>query len=370
MNLVINTAHQRFGGAVQVAYSFINECKEFPENNYIIWLGPGLSKIVRTEGFPKNFSFRELDFGKINIYKLRKIQRLLGDFEKEDEPDVIISTSGPSYFKSRAPQVIGFNLPLYIYPESPFLELLNPFRKFRLWLKKQIHFYHFKRSAEFYVTQTNDVNRRVKKFLKTNKVYTVTNTHNGYYLNPKIYPPRLPKREEKVFRFVTITSYYRHKNLEIIPKVLHELEGIGISNIEFVLTLDQQSFDKVNPLQDQRIINVGPIPPPDCPSLYNECDGMFLPTLAECFSASYPEAMVMEKPIVTTDLAFARSICGDAAHYFNPESARNAAKAIKQLVSEKELRDRLIQNGKRRLEVFDSPRERARKYLNLCERLI
>ena len=58
---------------------------------------------------------------------------------------------------------------------------------------------------------------------------------------------------------------------------------------------------------ENRIINVGPIKSAECPSLYSECDIMFFSTLLECFSASYAEAMIMKKPIITTDMGFAHT---------------------------------------------------------------
>ena len=115
---------------------------------------------------------------------------------------------------------------------------------------------------------------------------------------------------------------------------------------------------------------VGPVPPPDCPSLYAECDAMFLPTLAECFSASYPEAMKMRKPIVTTDLGFARSICAEAALYFEPRSAGSAAKQVIRLIDDTDLQATLRQLGEGRLAAFDSPAQRAEKILTICERTV
>ena len=125
MKILINTSHQRFGGAVQVASSFIHECRAFDEYEFVVWLGSGVRKTVNEADFPDNFSFRYFDFGVIQLSKIRKIQRELSKAEKEDQPDVIISTSGPTYFKSKAPQIIGFNLPLYIYPESPYVQNLS-----------------------------------------------------------------------------------------------------------------------------------------------------------------------------------------------------------------------------------------------------
>ena len=68
-----------------------------------------------------------------------------------------------------------------------------------------------------------------------------------------------------------------------------------------------------------------------------QSDAMLLPTMLECFSASYPEAMVMKKPVLTSDLSFARSICGNAAIYFNPFDPADIADKIIGLVNDKTL---------------------------------
>ncbi len=370
MKIVINTAHQRFGGAIQVALSFIYECRSFTAHHFHVWVGSGVSKSLKEEDFPSNFNFHYLNFGAISARKTFEIQRLLGKLESEIQPDVIIATSGPTYYHSRAPQIIGFTLPLYIYPESPRVQNWSITQKLKMGLRKMAHFYFFRRDATAYVVQTDDVNQRVRKALKTQKVYTVTNTHNHFYKDWKAFPPKLPDKKDGVFRFITLSSWYPHKNLDIIPEVQQLLHRQGITNVEFVLTLKPGDFEEkvMRGRQLSGILNAGPIPPEECPSLYSECDALFLPTLAECFSASYPEAMVMEKPIITTDLGFARSICGEAALYFEPQNASAAATAIKQLIASPALQVRLKQKGKARLKQFDSPAERARKYLLLCER--
>lgn len=368
MKIVINTAHQRFGGAIQVALSFIHECRAFPQHEYYVWVGPGVEKSLNEKDFPGNFHFQHFNFGVITFKKTFQINTILQKVEKKIQPDCIIATSGPSYLHSQAPQIIGFNLPLYIYPESPFVQEQSLYQKFRRDLKKQVHFYYFKRDADYFVVQTEDVNQRVRKALDTDKVLTVTNTASSYYTDWSAYPAKLPPKEERVFRFITISSYYRHKNLELIPEVLNELKNRGVEHVEFVLTLKEKDFQE-HIGAHEGISNVGPVKPEQCPSLYQECDALLLPTLAECFSASYPEAMIMEKPIVTTDLGFARSICGDAALFFEAKNAKNAAKQIKKLVEHPEIGQDLIAKGIKQLEKFDKPKSRAKKYLMLCNEI-
>lgn len=366
MKIAINTSHQRFGGCIQVALSFINECKNFPQHDYYVWVGPGVSKSLRENEFPQNFHFEYFNFGPITFQKTFTINKTMKAVEQRIKPDVIISTSGPTYFHSQAPQIIGYNIPLYIYPESPFLKQISLYRKLRRVIKKELHFYYFKRDSDHIVVQTEDVNQRVRKALRTDKVLTVTNTANSFYQTKPVFSPKLPKADPNVFRFVTISSYYGHKNLELIPEVIKELKKRNISNVEFVLTLKPEDFQR-HIGSNKNIINIGPIKPEECPSLYSECNGMFLPTLAECFSASYPEAMAMEKPIVTTDMGFARSICKSAALFFKPMDAVSATDKIIELISDPLIGEKLIEEGKKRLVEFDSPESRAEKYLRLCE---
>lgn len=369
MKIVINSAHQRFGGAVQVVLSFINECKKFPENEYHIWVGPGVGNSLNKADFPSNFYFYEFDFGIIDFKTIQTIQKKLSILEVEIKPAIIISTSGPSYFHSKAPQIIGFNLPLYIYSESPFVKELSLKERLKLHLKKAIHFYYFKRDAVAYVVQTDDVNERVRRALKTTNVHTVSNTYNNYFSSPKCFQKRLPERGINEIRLLTLTSYYSHKNLELIPLLAKEVEKRGIVNIRFVLTLKETDYKK-HLTPHPYIVNVGPVKPEECPSLYSECDVMFLPTLAECFSASYPEAMVMGKPIITTDLGFAKSICGDAALYFEAKNPMQAADCIEKLLNDLSVTNSLVTQGKVQLKKFDVASERARKYLEICKTVV
>lgn len=368
LRLVINTAHQRFGGAVQVALSFIYECIHCTEHEYHVWLGQGVGKAIDKSAFPENFTFYDFDFGIIGFKEIRNIQRSLSKLEGKIKPDVIIATSGPTYFHSKTHQIIGFNLPLYIYPESPYVQQMSAKDKFKLWLKKKAHFYFFNRDASAFVVQTDDVNMRVQKALGTSQVHTVTNTHSKFFLQDNHTETKLPPRKQGEIRLLTLSSYYPHKNLEIIPKVVDLLIKEGYYNIRFVLTLKPHDFENYIG-HHPAIINVGPVRPQECPSLYEECDFMFLPTLAECFSASYAEAMVMKKPIITTDLGFARSICGDAALYFEPKNPQSAYLAIKRLLNNQDLCNRLVIKGLEQLKTFDTAPERAQKYLEICKSL-
>ena len=185
----------------------------------------------------KHFHFENFDFGVINFRKSFVIHRAMKSMEIKYKPDVVISTTGPTYFHSKSPQIIGFNLPLYIYPESPYVKAFTGMRKLKFAIKKRLHYYFFKRDASALVTQTDDVNQRVRKELGFDKVYTVTNTASAYYNQPDSFPNKLKPKPDWLFRLVTISAYYQHKNLELIGEVSRVLEQRGRTNFEFVLTI-------------------------------------------------------------------------------------------------------------------------------------
>ena len=356
---------------MQVALSFIHECGAYPENEYHVVLGPGVGSVIKPDEFPNNFYFYEKAFGVIGVSKLRRVQREMSVLEAEIRPDCVVTTAGPAYWRSRAPHLVGFNRPLFIYPESPRLGMMTAKARMRLAMQKWMHCWLYRREADALIVQTEDVNERVRNLLGTDKVYTVTNNHNGWYEQAEDFPARLPERATGSFRFLTLTSYYPHKNLELIPEIIQALPKDIRERVEFVLTLTESEYrQRIGGPVLPQVKLIGPVPPPECPSLYRECDAMFLPTLAECFSASYPEAMKMEKPIITTDLGFARSICEDAALYFEPCNANAAAEQIIRLLQDLPLQDTLRARGQEQLLTFDSPAERAEKILGICAELV
>ncbi len=367
---MINTSILRFGGAVQVALSLIHECRAHPEHEYHVVVGSGVGAVLDEDDFPDNFHFHHKQFGVIGLGKLAKVQREMAKLEDQIQPDCVVTTAGPAYWHSKAPHLVGFNRGLFIYPEMIWLGLMDRGKQLRLAIQRTIHRRLYRREADALLVQTDDVNQRAQKFLAIERVYTVSNTYSGWFDQPANYPPRLSNRRTTRFRFLTVSNYYLHKNLELIPEIVRVLPKSIRNRIEFVLTLTENDYLlKIGGPIPKQIKLIGPVPPPECPALYRECDAMFLPTLVECFSASYPEAMKMEKPIITTDLGFARSICGDAALYFEPCNAQSAAEQIMRLIDNDDLKNSLKKNGLKRLYAFDSPAQRAEKILAICANL-
>lgn len=372
MKLIINTASTYKGGGVQVARSFIEECKKYEEHQYHVVLGNMLSQLVDQNEYPENYHFYKIGYRPATrVLSFKERDTFFKNLEGKVKPDIVFTTSGPSYWRPKVPHLIGYNLPHYVYRDSPFFSKLSWAEKIKWDLKGAVIKYFFKQDADAYVVQTDDVNRRLRNLLDLEEVYTVSNTVNHFYQNQIEADNKLPEKGNDEFRFLTLSAWYKHKNLEIIPSVIDAMADDLKANVRFVLTISEEKFqEKVPAKYHHNIINVGPVKPDEGPSLYKECDALFLPTLLECFSASYAEAMAMEKPILTSDLGFAKTVCENAALYVDPMDAEEISKAVKKLVTDSELRHELCKNGKRKISSFVTAEERAEAYLNICEDLL
>jgi glycosyltransferase involved in cell wall biosynthesis len=145
--------------------------------------------------------------------------------------------------------------------------------------------------------------------------------------------------------------------LEIVPPVAASLrrQNAGL-DFEFRLTLDPATHQWEAIAADAaalgvagRVITLGTLPLDALAGAYQMASAVFLPTMREASTAVYPESFYFRRPLVTSDMNFARELCGDAAIYVPPREPETIAAQLFQLVRRKDLRERLIETGASRL---------------------
>ena len=205
------------------------------------------------------------------------------------------------------------------------------------------------------------------KLFKGSNVYTVTNYYNQVFDDKSLWKNKtLPVFEG--ITLLTVTAAYPHKNLKISLDIVKSIKIKHPDlNVRFVFTIDKEQFVPVPKDIENNFLFIGKVDISECPSLYEQSDIMFQPTLLECFTATYPEAMKMEKPIITTDLDFARGLCEDAAVYYSPLSAEDAAEKILYVAKHKKVQEQLIEAGKKQLLKYDTYTQRTDKLIHLLE---
>ena len=371
MRLLINTSTLKGTGVTQVAVSFINECASINGNEYIVFLSPIVSQNIDKTKFPSNFTFYE--FGKSSLYGLRgKLDVLkMKLLEAKINPDAVISVFGPSLWRPKAPHLQGYAYPHYVYSDLPIFKNMSLMEKIDVKIRQFFHMREMKHDGNYFVCETEDVSKRLHSLYKIDEknIFTVSNTANATFLNYR--QSSREKYDDNIFRFYSLCSPYPHKNLGVLNSVIPLIKNKTEKEIKFYVTIDNNSYNRLfsEGVRDS-IINIGPLKISECPAFVDSCNALFLPTLLECFSASYPEAMMMEKPILTSNLPFATTVCKDAALYFDPYNAQDIANKIISLVNDKTLSYKLIKKGKECMKSFLTPKERAAKYLEICKKII
>ncbi|MDX2198868.1 MAG: glycosyltransferase [Phycisphaerae bacterium] len=169
-------------------------------------------------------------------------------------------------------------------------------------------------------------------------------------------PPAIRDRADRFILFA-LTRYYAHKNLEALVDTFVEHRE-ALRGVTLLLTIAAEQAPAaaaiLKRIQDEKleesIVNVGPLPQSELASYYNHSGALILPTLLESFSGTYVEAMRLNCPILTSDMDFAREICGPAAIYFDPWSTADIRDAILRLKGGGgELREKLVAAGRSQL---------------------
>ena len=112
---------------------------------------------------------------------------------------------------------------------------------------------------------------------------------------------------------------------------------------------------------------LGAVPNRDVASLYRKADAFIHPSLYETFGVTPLEAMVCGCPVIAADAAAIPEITGDEALLVDPEDVAGMADAIYRVLSDRDLRERLIARGYRRAEEYSAERE-ARETIAAIER--
>lgn len=367
MIILINCSNLKIGGGLQVAHSFLDEIKTNENHIFHIVLSSNLKGQISPQEYGANFKFYFYDIRPSILKILHGQDAFLDRIVEENHVDTVFSVFGPAYWKPSVKHVVGFAKPHYIYTESPFFQIITKSEKYKLWLKGKFQLLDFSLNNVALISENEDVSLKLRKMFKGKKIFTVTNYYNQVFDFPDRWDRDIILPEFKGYTLLNISANYPHKNLLIIPKVVEFLhQNYPLFSFRFVLTVEDDVFKHiVDSSIKSRILCIGKVNIDQCPNLYEKSDAVFLPTLLECFTATYPEAMRMEKPILTSNLDFAKGLCQESACYFDPLDPKDIGEKIFDLSQDENKKKQLVKAGSLQLKQFDNYRDRATKYLEL-----
>lgn len=285
---------------------------------------------------------------KRGLIDLLRIRLRLKAIEKLVLPDVVFTVFGPPYFEAAAPHVVGFALPRLIYDFDE--------KSFGKSIKTGLKNFLFRRilyRVDHLVVETCTVKERLieRIGIPRSHITVIGNSVNPLLLG--VQPQGVQHRQLK--RILVPSAYYPHKNLEIIPRIAESMRKIAPEcDFQFWLTLAAEDFAKLLRVKtsmgiERNVLNLGPLSLSRLAEEYLIADYVFLPTLLEASSAVFPESFYFQRPLITSDLDFARELCGDAALYVDSRDAGSSAESILALFDSPAVATALVEAGTRQL---------------------
>lgn len=364
---LINASNLKNGGGLQVAQSICVQLKQFKNHHFIVVL----STYINDEQIS---ACENVELYKYNIPQTLKTvlfgrDAFLDGLVSEKKVDAVLTVFGPSIWRPRVPHLCGFARAQLLLSNPNDNHNLN-FSRIKEKLTFVVWAWGFRRSSDKFYTENVYISNMLPKLIKGARVYTVTNYYNQVFDSPELWRRKIKLPAFNGTTMLTVSSTASHKNLGIMVPMAEYLErDYPNFNFRFVLTCDKAPFDLPDRLR-HHFVFVGKVDVSECPNLYEQSDIMFMPTLMECFTATYPEAMRMGVPIVTTDLEFARGLCGEAAFYYSALDAKAAAVAIIKVATDEECARRLVTTGKEQLKKFDNYKQRAERLIKILEEIV
>lgn len=273
------------------------------------------------------------------------------------EPDAIIALGNVGLLNPPVPQAVLIHDAHYVYPRRHYGRM-SIIQHMRYFVQTQQLKHGIARSAIIYCQTPTMLRHLRERFGNSQGMKLMPNAIPAFSVGDNSVtsvPQRLRSYADRL-RLICLSRYYPHKNLEGILDMFQtyrqDLRGVVVF---LTMTSAQHSgarrllarIDRLG-LSDH-IVNVGPIEQCEIPACFRACDALLFPTLMESFSATYLEAMSLGLPILTSDLDFARDVCGPAALYFDPWSATSMKQAVLKISRDRSLREHLARSGRQRL---------------------
>jgi glycosyltransferase involved in cell wall biosynthesis len=376
--VVLNATTLVKGGALQACVNFIISCIN-DESRLYDWTFVVSRKIYDevSEFFPGGIDYSCFRIFYESPAKSISSRRAIERTIKEISPELVFTFFGPSYCQINTLHLCGVADGWVTHSgRAAFNSLpgiLEKIKMLMLCFYKAVWF----RKADYWVVEADCAKRGLisRIFVDPSKIYLVKNNCGIQFFDYVKNGNFQAEPVGNVFRVLTFSAYYPHKNIELIPVVARILNDASDVKYEFYVTLSDADWQNFLPLVKENAVescvkNLGQIPVCEAPEIYVNMDAVFIPTLLETFSASYPEAMLMEVPIIASDFDFARDICQDSALYFSAYSAEDAAEKIRQLYSRPALRSKLVQLGADRVRCFPSPEKKYDQYINIINSIL
>ena len=381
-HLFINSLAASAGGGLTYIRNVIPYLAANPQVQVTAAVGAGLREELRR--------FSNVDFLELDIPLARRFwyeQSILPERIRHCGADVLLSTGNFALRQSPVPQILLSRNSLYT--SADFSRDLRSRHEYRAWLDLRFRAVLAKRSIQW-ADVTVAPSEAFAAELRRWSGKPVIAIHHGFDRDGFTQDPsplasdvegklRAAKSSLKIL-FVSHYNYYR--NFETLIRALPLLrERLNGRPFRLLLTCELTAGKNPGPYQPELaahlvkelgvsdlVLELGAIPYRQLHYLYASADLYVTPAYTETFAHPLVEAMASGVPVVASDIAVHREICGDAGVYFPQFSPEGLAEAVIRVVSSAQITRGMVEAGTARVRAF-SWKAHVERILDLAREL-
>ncbi len=366
MRLFINSLAASAGGGLTYIRNVVPHLAVRPDLRVTIALSSDLRKEFREFS---NINFLEID-GTVS-WRFWHEQSTLPRLIRSCQADVLLSTGNFALRRPGVPQILLSRNS--VYTSADFYRDLRARHEYRIWVDTHLRAVLARRSilwADCTVAPSEAFAAELRRW--TGK--PIHPIHHGFdreafFCDTTPLAADVQARLEgsdPAIRLLFVSHYNYYRNFETLIRALPLLRRLLPGRtVRLFLTCKLRagenpgSYDPhaaaelVKELSvSDMVVELGAIPYGQLHQLYRQSNVYVTPAYTETFAHPLVEAMACGLPIVASDLAVHREICGDAAIYFPRFSAQVLAEQIAEIVQSKDLANQLSQAGGTRSTAF------------------
>ena len=280
---------------------------------------------------------------------------------------VLISAGNFALWHAPVPQILLSRNSLYT--SIDFFRDLRSRREYRMWMDTRLKSMFARRSigwADCTVAPTHSFAGQLKLWTGSDVIPIYHGFDRDLFFRDS--PPLPTEAQQKLdatadtLRLLFVSHYTYYRNFETLLSALPVLKAaLAPRKLSLILTCEFRSsggyrtdsaaalLRRLNIGAD--VIQLGSVPYRSLSHLYRACDVYVNPAYTETFAHPLVEAMASGLPIVASDLAVHREICGSAAFYFPRFSPHELAQRVLEVVSVAVSRQ-LAETGRQRAKCF------------------
>jgi glycosyltransferase involved in cell wall biosynthesis len=368
MHIFLNGLAASAGGGLTYLRNVVPQLSATRDAHTTVALSPQLRHEL--QDLP-NVSFLETPIPDGSARRFWHEQTVLPQLIRKSGANALLSAGNFALWRSPVPQILLSRNSLYL--SDDFYRDLRVRRDYRLWTDTQLKGFLAKRSVQW-ADCTVAPSRAFAEELKHWTGKNVTAIHHGFdhdaFFRDKM--PLLPVVEQKLgadagaLRLLFVSHYNYYRNFETLFRAMPLIrEGLNGRKVKLFLTCALRSAEipggyraesAVTLLEQlgivENVVELGAIPYSQLHHVYQACDIYVTPAYVESFAHPLVEAMASGLPVVASRLPVHREICGEAALYFSPFSAKELAQEVLRVGLSKDLAQDLATRGTARAQDF------------------